>query len=61
MTKPTVYIVVEDGLVQEVYVRAPFGANTDVVICDLDVTETKEREANEKLQKELQNIAHKVY
>lgn len=61
MTKPTVYIVVEDGLVQEVYVRAPFGANTDVVICDLDVTETEERKANEQLQKELQDIAHKVY
>ena len=32
MTKPTVYIVVEDGLVQEVYVKAMFGANTEVVI-----------------------------
>lgn len=61
MTKPTIYIVVEDGLVQEVYVRAPFGANTDVVICDLDTTETEECKANEKLQSELQDIAHKVY
>jgi DNA-binding NarL/FixJ family response regulator len=61
MTKPTVYIVVEDGLVQEVYVHALFGANADVVICDMDTTEAEEREANEKLMKELPDFAHKVY
>ena len=61
MTKPTVYIVVEDGLVQEVYVHALFGANADIVICDLYTTEAEEREFTEKLIKELPDFARKVY
>ena len=61
MTKPTVYIVTSDGLVQEVYVRAIFGADTEVVICNLDSTDTKELLEAKKLVKELPELAHKVY
>lgn len=61
MTKPTVYIVVEDGLVQEVYVKAMFGANTEVVICDLDTSDEAEYATAKKTLSELPDIAHKVY
>ena len=61
MTKPTVYIIVEDGLVQKVYVHALFGADADIVICDMDTAEGEELEANEKLIKELPYFARKVY
>lgn len=61
MIKPTVYIVVEDGLVQEVYVEAPWGANTEVVLCDKDTTDLAEKAAVESMVDWLPDVAHKVY
>lgn len=61
MKKPTVYIVVQDGLVQEVYVQAMFAADTEVVICDMDNTEPAEFAEAKQFVKELPDIAHKVY
>lgn len=61
MTKPTVYIIVQGGLVQEVYVKAMFAANTEVVICDMDTTEPAGLAEINQLIKELPNAAHKVY
>ncbi len=61
MEKPTVYIVVESGLVQEVYIKAPYGANTDVVLCDLDTTDMDELRTNKELQESLSDFAHKIY
>jgi hypothetical protein len=61
MTKPTVYIVVEGGLVQEVYMHALFGANAEVVICDMDTEDETEFDKAKALIKELPEFAHKVY
>ena len=61
MTKPTVYIVTSDGLVQEVYVHALFGADANIVICNLDSTEPEELDEAQRIVKELPEFAHKVY
>lgn len=54
----TVYIIVEDGLVQTVYSLDP---NTDVVLCDLDTFDLDERAASEKLIESLRDNAHQIY
>lgn len=56
MTKPVVYIVVKDGLVQDVYVKAPFGADTEVVLYDLDGEDLTQEDLKELITK-----AHRVY
>lgn len=61
MEKPVIYIVVEDGLVQNVYVKAPFGANAEVVLCDFDTTDPDEYETNLKTVEEARETAHLVY
>ena len=61
MEKPIIYIVVEDGLVQNVYVKAPFGANADVVICDFDTTDVDDYEAALNAVEEARETAHLVY
>lgn len=61
MEKPTIYIVVHEGLVQDVYVQAPWAANAEVVVCDLDVTEPDALEIHEALVKRLPDVAHHVY
>lgn len=61
MEKPTIYIVVEDGLVQDVFVKAPWAANAEVVLCDKDTTDPAERNIVDKMVKQLPDIAHHVY
>ncbi len=57
MEKPTIYIVVEDGLVQDVFVKAPWAADAEVVICDLDDVTVN----NTDFVEQLPEIAHHVY
>ena len=61
MEKPVIYIMVENGLVENVYVKAPFGANTKVVICDFDATEEEAIKENQKTLVRAQETAHLVY
>ena len=61
MEKPTIYIVVEDGLVQDVFVKAPWAAGAEVVICDKDTTDKIERDIVDNMVKQLPDIAHHVY
>ena len=61
MEKPVVYIMVEDGLVQNVYLKSMFGANAEVVICDFDTTDPDEYETNLKTLEEAQKTAHLIY
>ena len=57
MEKPTIYIIVEDGLVQDVFVKAPWAADAEVVICDLDDVTVNVTDFVEQLPE----IAHHVY
>jgi hypothetical protein len=57
MEKPTIYIVVEGGLVQDVFVKAPWAADAEVVICDLDDVTVNDTAFVEKLPE----IAHHAY
>ena len=59
--KPTIYIVVEYGLVQDVFVKAPWAADAEVVLCDKDTTDSVEKTVVDKLVKQLPEIAHHVY
>lgn len=61
MERPTIYIVVEDGLVQDVFVQAPWAANAEVVICDKDTTDREEKIIVDNLVKQLPDHAHHVY
>ena len=61
MEKPIVYIMVEDGLVQNVYLKSMFGANAEVVICDFDTTDQTELAINQKTLEEAQKSAHLIY
>ena len=61
MEKPTIYIVVEDGLVQDVFVKAPWAADAEVILCDKDTTDSVERTIVDNLVKQLPDIAHHVY
>ena len=61
MEKPTIYIVVENGLVEDVFVKAPWAADAEVVICDKDTTDHEERVVVDKLVERLPDIAHHVY
>ena len=61
METPVVYIVVESGLVQDVFIKAPWAANVEVVICDKDTTDSFERDVVDKLLKQLPDTAHHVY
>ena len=56
-----VHIVVQDGLIQEVYLENLFGAS--VVIYDLDTDMPEEREDTEKLVSTLRtsNQVYKIY
>jgi hypothetical protein len=61
MEKPTVYIVVEDGLVQDVFVQAPWAADAEVVICDKDTTNPEEKVIVDNLVRQLPRHAHHIY
>ena len=61
MEKPTIYIAVSCGLVQDVFVKAPWGANAEVVICDFDTKDNDEYEANLKAYEKARETAHHVY
>lgn len=61
MKKPTIYIVVEDGLVQDVFVRAPWAADAEVVLCDKDSIDPVEGEDVSTFVERLPDIAHHVY
>ena len=53
-----VYIVVEDGLVQNVYTD---DSNVEVVLCDFDTTDPDEYEAVLKTVEEARETAYLVY
>ena len=53
-----VYIVVEDGLVQNVYADE---GNVDVVLIDLDTEDPEEYEVNLKAVEEARKTAYIVY
>jgi hypothetical protein len=55
----TVYIIVQEGLVQTVYVNEP--TEIKVVICDLDSTDDDVIAANEALEKQLMSDAYQIY
>ena len=61
MEKPTIYIVVQEGLVQDVFVKAPWAANVDVVVCDLGATDNDVLAENEALEKLARETAQHVY
>lgn len=61
MEKPTIYIVVQEGLVQDVFVKAPWAVNVDVVVCDLDATDNNVLAENEALEKLARETAQHVY
>ncbi len=61
MEKPTIYIVTESGLVQDVFVKAPWAAEAEVVICDKDTVGPAEEKVVDALVKSLPEIAHHVY
>ena len=61
MEKPVVYIMVEDGLVQNVYLKSMFGANAEVVVCDFDTTDQEELAINKNTLEEAQKTAHLIY
>lgn len=54
----TVYIVVEDGLVQTVYSTDP---QTEVVLCDLDNLDIEEKKETEALVAIIRTTANQVY
>ena len=61
MEKPIIYIVVQEGLVRDVYVKAPWAANAEVVICDFDATDDDDFEAALNAVEEARDTAHLVY
>lgn len=61
MEKPVIYIMVEEGLVQNVFVKAPFGANAEVVICDFDTSDPDAYETSLKTLEKARETAHLVY
>lgn len=61
MEKPTIYIVVEDGLVQDVFVQAPWAADAEVVLCDKDTTDSEEKVIVDNLVQQLPLHAQHVY
>ena len=56
--KKVVHIVVQDGLVQEVYAE---GVDVEVVIHDLDETDCDVKDDIEKFVAQLPDFAKKVY
>ena len=56
--KKTVHIVVDDGLVQEVYAE---NVDVEIVIHDLDETDCDVRDDIEKFVAQLPDFAKKVY
>jgi hypothetical protein len=56
--KTVVHIVVEDGLVQEVYAE---NVDVEIVIHDLDETDCDVRDDTEKFVAQLPDFAKKVY
>lgn len=65
MNKPAIYIVVKDGLVQDVYMHSVFGtyaAQADVTICDLDTDNEEERADMQKfVYEDLPQFANHIY
>ena len=61
MEKPTIYIVVQEGLVQTVFVKDTYLANAEVVICDIDSTDNEVIVENEELEKQLIETAYQIY
>lgn len=58
MGKKKIHIVVQDGLVQEVYAE---GVDVEVVIHDLDETDCDVKDDIEKFVAQLPDFAKKVY
>ena len=65
MNKPAIYIVVKDGLVQDVYMHSIFGnynAQANVTICDLDTDNEEERADLQKfVYEDLPQFANHIY
>lgn len=65
MNKPAIYIVVKDGLVQDVYMHSVFGryaAQADVTICDLDTDNEEELTDMQKfVYEDLPQFANHIY
>ena len=59
MDKKKVYIVVKDGLVQDVF--EDNGLDIEVVLCDLDSDEHEERAEIEAFVAQLPDFAKQVY
>lgn len=56
--KKMIYIVVQDGLVQEVYVQ---GVDAEVTILDLDTDDYEQLNLAEKAVAQLPDFAKKIY
>jgi hypothetical protein len=65
MTKPNIYIVVKDGLVQDVYMHSALGNDTaqaEVTICNLDTENEKELADLQKfVYEDLPQFANHIY
>ena len=58
MKKPTVHIIIKNGIVEEAY--ADFGLNCDVVVYDLDCPDGDMKEEVERTIAQLPDFAHEV-
>ena len=64
MNKPKIYIVVKDGLVQDVYMHSVFGsyaAQADVEICDLDTESEELADLQKFVTEDLPQFANHIY
>ena len=58
MRKPSVHIIIKNGIVEEAY--ADFGLNCDVVVYDLDCPDGDMKEEVERNIAQLPDFAHEV-
>ena len=64
MNKHKIYIVVKDGLVQDVYMHSVFGscaAQADVEICDLDTDSEELADLQKFVHEDLPQFANHIY
>ena len=64
MNKPKIYIVVKDGLVQDVYMHSVFGsyaAQAEVEICDLDTDGEELADLQKFVTEDLPQFANHIY
>ena len=64
MNKPKIYIVVKDGLVQDVYMHSVFGsyaAQADVEVCYLDTDGEELADLQKFVTEDLPQFANHIY